>query len=121
MSSYLREASCNLTCIFIARANFSIIQERIEGVPDLCVEVVSPRGAERDRIVKRRLYAENGITEYWIVDDESKSVEVLTLDGEEYAPFAYCVDASDESSDEVRSLVLPEFPSSCAEFFRTDL
>jgi Uma2 family endonuclease len=112
--------------IFIARENFSIIQERIEGVPDLCVEVVSPRGAERDRIVKRRLYAENGVPEYWIVDDESKSVEVLTLDGREYAPFGYFVApegvaAEGQEPDEVRSRVLPGFSCSSKGFFRRDV
>lgn len=106
--------------IFISSERLSIIQNRIEGIPDLCVEVVSPTGAERDRIVKRQLYAENGVREYWIIDDESKSVEVLTLDGTDYAPAGYFLTRED-NADTVRSVLLPEFALSCAQVFRDTL
>jgi Uma2 family endonuclease len=59
---------------------------RVEGVPALVVEVVSPSGPERDRWVKRDLYARNGVPEYWIVDLESRSVEVFRLAAATYAP-----------------------------------
>ena len=72
-------------------------------------------------MIKRRLYAENGVPEYWIVDDESKSIEVLTLEGTEYAPFGYSVVSDDGSPDDVGSLVLKGFSCSCAEFFRGEL
>jgi Uma2 family endonuclease len=57
----------------------------IEGAPDLVVEILSPGSAGRDLTSKRDLYARFGIPEYWIVDPESASVEVLTIEGDAYA------------------------------------
>lgn len=41
----------------------------------LAVEVLSPSTARYDRIVKRRLYLEHQIPEYWIVDCDARCVE----------------------------------------------
>jgi len=41
--------------------------DAVHGVPDLVVEVVSPAQPERDRYVKRQLYARNAVREFWIV------------------------------------------------------
>ena len=41
----------------------------------LAVEVLSPTTARRDRAVKRRIYLEEGVPEYWIVDADAWSVE----------------------------------------------
>jgi Uma2 family endonuclease len=47
------------------------------------IEILSPTTAGRDRGVKRKLYARQGVAEYWIVDPESESLEVWTFgDGE---------------------------------------
>ena len=56
------------------------------GVPDLAVEVLSPSRSERDRIVKKQLFARCGVPEYWIVDPPARSVEVFVLEGDAYAP-----------------------------------
>ncbi len=53
---------------------------------DLAIEIVS-RGTEarqRDYHDKRRDYAKAGVSEYWIVDPETKRITVLVLDGETY-------------------------------------
>lgn len=75
--------------MWIADANRSIVQERIHGVPDLVVEVVSPSHAERDRIVKRQLYARSGVPEYWIVDGATRTIERLILASAAYTPAGY--------------------------------
>lgn len=75
--------------IFVAQANLGIVQEWVRGVPDLLVEVVSPSHPERDRLVKRALYARNGVREFWIVDPEEKTVEVLALDVDRYRPAGF--------------------------------
>lgn len=44
----------------------------------LVVEVLSPASKRGDRFAKRRLYQEQGIPLYWIVDGEDRMVEVWT-------------------------------------------
>ena len=53
---------------------------------DLVVEVVSEgdEAHERDLVKKPVDYAAAGIKEYWIVDPESKTITVLSLDGKTY-------------------------------------
>ncbi len=51
--------------------------ERVEGAPDLVVEVLSPATVQRDRGEKLQLYAASGIREYWLVDAEAQQVEFL--------------------------------------------
>lgn len=52
--------------------------QAIEGPPDLVVEVLSPGTAHRDLGRKRDLYERHGVREYWVVDPESRSIEVLS-------------------------------------------
>jgi Uma2 family endonuclease len=59
----------------------------IEGAPALIIEVVSPTSIQRDRKVKYDLYERYGVTEYWIVDPRTRSVEVYTWSNGEYALF----------------------------------
>lgn len=62
--------------IVILNENRHIIHERIEGPPDLVVEVLSPATKDRDLTAKRRLYARHGVREYWIVDGDRRTIEV---------------------------------------------
>ena len=83
--------------LFVAKGNSAILQDRVRGVPDLVIEVVSGSAPERDRIVKRDLYARNGVGEYWIVDDTARTVEVLVHRDGSYGERRY-FEASDSLS-----------------------
>lgn len=81
------------------RAGFPVV------VPHLVVEVITPGSRERDTGVKRKLYAQAGVDEYWLVDQDGQAITVLhrqadgTYDGGEvFRP-----------GDAIRSRVLPEF------------
>jgi Uma2 family endonuclease len=50
-----------------------------KGAPDMVIEVLSHSTRRHDRLVKLDLYQRAGVPEYWIVDPDSKSVQVLTL------------------------------------------
>lgn len=77
------------------------IDERVEGAPDLAVEVLSPGTARRDRGEKLRLYAEAGVREYWIVDPAERQIEFLI---NEDGRFVVALPAGRE----YRSAALPE-------------
>jgi Uma2 family endonuclease len=65
--------------IFIARDRLDLIQRVVMGAADLVAEVISPGGRNRDRIEKRDLYEQHGVKEYWILDPEAETVDVLAL------------------------------------------
>ena len=48
----------------------------------LAVEVVSPSSQRADRVIKRRLYQEQKVAAYWIVDVDAQVVEVWRPDDE---------------------------------------
>lgn len=41
------------------------------------MEVLSPSTSSRDQLVKRQLYSEYGVREYWIADPAATSIAVL--------------------------------------------
>lgn len=53
-----------------------IQEQEINGAPDLVMEVASPSTSHLDAFDKKQLYEAHGVREYWIVDPETKTVEV---------------------------------------------
>ena len=70
--------------IYIRSDNKGIIEDRVRGVPDLVVEVLSRSTTKVDRLEKLDLYARYGIAEYWIVDPETQVFEFLVLKEGDY-------------------------------------
>ena len=99
--------------LFISRERAEIIhQDGIHGAPDLVIEILSPASAGRDRSFKRTLYARSGVREYWLVDPDSKSIEVLTL-----GPQAYQQTGHYEKSQTLRSPLLTGLSIALDEIF----
>ncbi len=57
------------------------------GAPDLIIEILSPGNSAKEMRVKKHLYEENQVREYWIFDPEHETVHqfILTESGV-YAP-----------------------------------
>ena len=84
----------------------------VEGPPDLVIEVLSPSNRTHDVLTKRELYRRGGVGEYWMVDGEERSVEVVPflVDGGERA-------RTFRGAEAITSNVLPELRILAADVF----
>jgi Uma2 family endonuclease len=74
---------------FVVAERGHVVADRVRGVPDLVVEVVSSSQPLGDRVVKRDLYARNGVPEYWIVEPDDEAIQVLRLGAGGYVAAGY--------------------------------
>lgn len=70
--------------LYISKARRGIVGDRVNGPPDLAIEVLSPGAERRDRVQKLSLYAEYGVKEFWIVDPQAKHIEFFVLEANGY-------------------------------------
>lgn len=59
-----------------------IHSEAIVGPPEIVVEILSPSTGFRDQSVKFSLYEDAGVAEYWIVNPETRVVEIFPRSSE---------------------------------------
>ena len=71
------------------RAHILFNGANVRGPPDLVIEILSPSTAERDRSLKRALYAWYGVSECWLVDPDARTVTVLLLDAGDFTEVAH--------------------------------
>lgn len=70
--------------VFIAKENLSIIREgKVKGAPDLVVEVLSGN-KKQDLQLKKQLYEQFGVKEYFIVNPADKEVITYYSDGKKF-------------------------------------
>ena len=83
--------------------------------PELVVEVLSPgeENERRDQEVKLKLYASQGVQEYWIADRRLQQVQVYRRQTATLKLVATLL-----VSDEINSPLLPGFTCNIAMFFR---
>jgi Uma2 family endonuclease len=63
--------------LFITKERLNIIGEnKIEGSPDLVVEILSPSNDANEMSYKRHIYGSKGVKEYWLINVEK---QMLTL------------------------------------------
>lgn len=70
--------------VMIHLSRMSIYKQRgsIESPPDLVVEILSPSSLHRDKVAKRRSYADFGVPEYWVVNPQDGTLEQNVLKGD---------------------------------------
>jgi len=102
--------------VFVRKKNFDVLTDAgIEGTPDVVVEILSPSNAYLDRQAKLRVYARTGVTELWLVDPETRSIQVFLLQKDATKPASVYGEGDHFSS--------PHFPGlsiSGAEIFRKE-
>jgi Uma2 family endonuclease len=98
--------------VYITRDHAHIVTDRIEGVPDLVVEVLSPGTRDYDRTEKSARYAAGGVTEYWLADLENQTIEIRRLDQRPLVTVAVFA-----ISDTLTSPLLPGFALPVASVF----
>ena len=83
------------------------------GAPDLVVEILSPGNSSLELKLKKDLYAESGVREYWIVDPAHETLTRYNLeeDGTYGRPLIF---VSDEA---MPSVVFPDFTLALGELF----
>lgn len=100
--------------LFFSNARSPILGDRcIEGSPELVVEILSESTERDDKGPKRKVYAQTGVEELWLVDPKSKSVIVYDLSSSATAPRA-----THRGKEAFMSRFFPGLKFSCAEIFR---
>jgi len=89
--------------------------ERESGPPDLALEIVSPNNEPYDLETKFREYAQAGIPEYWIIQPETRTVSVFTLDAKSYKLAAQSMPGQRASSR-----ILPGFEVAVDDLFAAE-
>jgi len=105
--------------VWISHARLAPALDRaghVHTAPELVMEVLSPgsANARRDREVKRKLYSRRGVMEYWIVDWQTRKVEVYRRQ-----ELALHLAATLYVEDTLTSPLLPGFACPVATLFET--
>jgi Uma2 family endonuclease len=63
---------------FIAGGRVGLVGEHnLQGTPDLVIEILSAASRRKDLEIKKKIYARFGVGEYWIVNPDAETIEVL--------------------------------------------
>jgi len=102
--------------IFVAGDQRSILTEaNVQGSPALVVEVLSPSTRRRDEGIKRKLFDEKGVSEYWLVDRKAMRVSIYRR--AEDGSFPLVVTLSAAADEQLETPLLPGFELSISELF----
>jgi len=96
--------------IYISPRRLDVLQRRIEGAPDLVIEVLSPGTERRDLREKLALYAQSGVEEYWVARYGERQIEFLINQGGRFV-------AAQPITGVYRSAKLPEVYLDLAELW----
>ena len=65
--------------VVVLKGNNIATQSKLKGTPNLIVEILSPFTSSRDEGLKKELYEQNKVPEYWVVDHDEKAVRKYVL------------------------------------------
>ena len=74
--------------VFVVCDRTKIRKKKIEGTPDMIIEVLSKSSRRHDMYRKLAKYTESGVREYWLVDTDEKKVVVYPLEADQW-PIVY--------------------------------
>ena len=64
--------------LFVSREREHLLSDgqKVQGAPDLVIEILSPSTETKDRGLKHEVYGRHGVTEYWLVDPIAETVAI---------------------------------------------
>ena len=86
------------------------------GAPDLIVEITSDSTMKKDYNEKFNIYEENGVREYWIVNPDSRSMEIFKLENEKYQSAG--VFNINDGATEINAVIFPDLKVNLVEVFK---
>ncbi len=91
--------------LFVSHERNFVIRENngIVGAPDLVIEILSKGTAAKDRGIKKDIYEQFAVREYWIVDPQARSIEVYQMENDRYRLVSF---AAEEGT--IKSAVLSD-------------
>ena len=101
---------------FVAGDQESILTEaNVQGAPALLAEVLSPSTRRRDEGIKRELFDQQGVREYWLVDRTAMRVSIHRRNADGSFPLVLTLEA--ETDGQLSTPLLPGFTLSVRELF----
>lgn len=99
--------------IFISENRIpEIVKERIEGAPDLVVEILSPSNAYYDLRQKKDIYEKYGVKEYIIIDPIAQNADLYALKDS-----VYYLHQKAQKNEYLNSVILPGLKFDLREIF----
>jgi Uma2 family endonuclease len=93
--------------IFIVTNRLSLIgSKKIEGPPDIVIEILSPGTAYYDLRQKKRVYEQYGVKEYWIVDPMEKRIDIFKNQGNKYILITSAIETGEVSSELLKGFTI---------------
>jgi Uma2 family endonuclease len=102
--------------LFVAGDQQSILTDaNVQGPPALVVEILSPSTRRRDEGIKKRLFDQKGVREYWLVDPKNCRVSICRRAADGSFPIVSMLSAA--ADEQLETPLLPGFELSVSELF----
>ena len=99
--------------LFLSNERLYLIgDKKIEGAPDLVVEILSPSNKPKEMKHKKSVYEFSGVREYWVVNLKKQTLtQYENVEGEFYMRHVF------QKTDTLTSLVITDFKTPMRELF----